>query len=120
MRSIYSFAAISVFVVITVSISARAQGTAPYYEIHQEYTSTRALGMGNAFVTVVDDHSALFYNPAALANRKDTQYRMFLRAGTDADAVNFYNDIKSEQGGSNSSQNEQQIENTIAEKLSGE
>lgn len=54
---------------------------APDYTIHQEYTSTRALGMGNAFTAVVDDHSALFYNPAALALRKDGQLRFFLRGG---------------------------------------
>ena len=31
----------------------------------------RPLGMGNAFVSVVDDYNALFYNPAGLARLKD-------------------------------------------------
>ncbi len=66
---------------------------APDYSIHQEYTSTRALGMGNAFIALADDHSALFYNPAALLFRKDSQLRMFLRAGLDRDVLNFKDDI---------------------------
>lgn len=38
-------------------------------EIHQgqwTHFGTRPLGMGNAFVAVVDDYNALFYNPAGL------------------------------------------------------
>ena len=66
---------------------------APDYSIHQEYTSTRALGMGNAFSAVVDDHSALFYNPAALALRKDGQVRMFLRAGISDNWLDTADDI---------------------------
>lgn len=63
------------------------------FTIHQEYTSTRALGMGNAFTAVVDDHSALFYNPAALARREDGQLRLFLRAGIDGDYLDLIDDI---------------------------
>ena len=32
------------------------------FSIHEEYVSTRALGMGNAFTAGADDFSALFYN----------------------------------------------------------
>ena len=64
------------------------------FTIHQEYTSTRALGMGNAFSAVVDDHSALFYNPAALARRPDGQVRMFLRGGRDDKYLPFIDDIE--------------------------
>ncbi|MCB0343255.1 MAG: hypothetical protein KDD59_13500, partial [Bdellovibrionales bacterium] len=46
------------------------------FSIHQEYTSTRALGMGNAFSAVAEDYNALFYNPAALARRKDGNLHM--------------------------------------------
>jgi hypothetical protein len=63
--------------------------------------------MGNAYVAVVDDHSALFYNPAALAQRTDTQLRLFLRAGADADVIHFYNQI---QGANN---DPQKINNVI-------
>lgn len=64
------------------------------FTIHQEYTSTRALGMGNAFTAVVDDHSALFYNPAALARRENGVVRMFLRAGIDDQYLPLIDDIK--------------------------
>lgn len=64
------------------------------FTIHEEYISTRALGMGNAFTAVVDDHSALFYNPAALARREDGVVRMFLRGGLDSKYIGFVNEIK--------------------------
>lgn len=64
------------------------------FTIHQEYTSTRALGMGNAFTAIADDHSAIFYNPAALAFRKDGHLRMFLRAGIDAHIKKAIEDMK--------------------------
>ena len=64
------------FTLIFASLTSHA-ASAPDYTIHQEYTSTRALGMGNAFVAVVDDHSAIFYNPAALA-LTTYQYRVVL------------------------------------------
>ncbi len=81
-------------VLVSLSGARAAQSLDHDFQIHQEYTSTRALGMGNAFVAVVDDHSSLFYNPAALALRKDTQLRLFLRAGADTDVIRFYNDVK--------------------------
>jgi hypothetical protein len=64
------------------------------FTIHEEYTSTRALGMGNAFTAVADDHSALFYNPANLAYRENGQLRMFLRGGTTPDTIDLFNEIK--------------------------
>lgn len=64
------------------------------FTIHQEYTSTRALGMGNAFTAVADDHSALFYNPAGLARRDDGQLRMLLRAGIDDKYLPLVDEIK--------------------------
>lgn len=70
-------------------------GSALDFTIHQEYTSTRALGMGNAFSAVVDDHSALFYNPAALARREDGNLRMFLRGGIDGEYLQLFEDINS-------------------------
>lgn len=63
------------------------------FTIHQEYTSTRALGMGNAFTAVADDHSAMFYNPATLAWRKDGQLRMFLRGGTSPESLELFDEI---------------------------
>lgn len=79
--------------IVTGIFLNNAQADAPDYTIHQEYTSTRALGMGNAFVALADDHSALFYNPAAILFREDSQLRMFLRAGLDKDVLDFKDDI---------------------------
>lgn len=64
------------------------------FTIHQEYASTRALGMGNAFTAVADDHSAIFYNPAKLAFRTDGQLRMFVRAGTNKESLDLFSEIK--------------------------
>lgn len=47
------------------------------FSIHQPYISTRAMGMGNAFTAVADDHSAMFYNPAALARRENGNLHFF-------------------------------------------
>lgn len=63
------------------------------FTIHQEYVSPRALGMGNAFTAVVDDHSAIFYNPAALARRDKGHLRMFLGAALDPDYLTLIDDI---------------------------
>lgn len=63
------------------------------FTIHQPYTSTRALGMGNAFTAVADDHNAMFYNPAALAFRKDGQFHGFLRGGLDSEILDLQKEI---------------------------
>lgn len=68
------------------------------FTIHEEYTSTRALGMGNAFTAVADDHSGLFYNPSMLALREDGHLRMFLRGGTDAGSTKLFGEIKKVNG----------------------
>ena len=44
--------------------------------IHQHYQAPRALGMGNAFVAVANDYSALFYNPAGLALVEENDLNM--------------------------------------------
>jgi hypothetical protein len=59
------------------------------YRIHHEYQSPRALGMGDAFVAVANDYSAVFYNPAALARRDDGQINMYIGGGAAKDFFDF-------------------------------
>jgi hypothetical protein len=65
--------------------------------IPEEWTSVRALGMGNAYSAIVRDSDAMFYNPAGLARVKGFNFTLFdLRGGTDAmDAVQQYTAYKS-------------------------
>lgn len=52
----------TLFVVSCITLSLRAE------ELVENYQSIRALGIGGAFTTIVDNSDALFYNPAALSN----------------------------------------------------
>lgn len=81
--------ALSVFCPLTNAQSVKSVD----FTIHQEYTSTRALGMGNAFIAVADDHSAIFYNPATLAFRKDGHLRMLVRGGTTPETLDLFDEI---------------------------
>lgn len=51
------------------------------FRIHHQYQSLRALGMGDAFVAVANDYSALLYNPAGLARRTDGQVNLSFDVG---------------------------------------
>ncbi|NQZ01368.1 MAG: hypothetical protein HRT45_11960 [Bdellovibrionales bacterium] len=82
-------------VVGTMMLMSEAHATQSLdYTIHQHYISTRAMGMGNAFTAVADDYSAVFYNPAALARRKDGNLHMMVRAAVEADYMGLINDIE--------------------------
>lgn len=45
-------------------------------ELYEYGTSIRALGMGNAYLGVVDDHDALFYNPASLTRIEGIRFTL--------------------------------------------
>ena len=59
-------------------------------EIFEFYTGARSLGMGGAYVTTVNDETAIWTNPAGLGKLRDYYVTLFdpeLEAGTNAMAV---------------------------------
>jgi hypothetical protein len=75
--------------------SAHAADNDVFTRIHHQYSSSRALGMGNGFVALANDYSALYYNPAGLARLEDGQINMSMEAGYSPSAIQFYKDLKS-------------------------
>lgn len=60
-------------------------------------SSVRGLGMGDAFTALADDSSALFYNPAGLANVRGINWKIFsIQAG--ASGLDTYNKIRDLRG----------------------
>jgi hypothetical protein len=57
-------AAAALLAALLTAVFGSAARAAPLYE---GWTSVRALGMGNAYVAVVKDNDAIFYNPAGIA-----------------------------------------------------
>lgn len=79
--------------IFNISIASAQSVLSTDYSIHQEYASTRALGMGNAFTAVADDFSAIFYNPSMLAFRTRGQLHLFARVGASPNALKLLSDI---------------------------
>ena len=71
------------------SLESKAQTSTT---IHHHYQAPRALGMGDAFVAVANDYSALFYNPAGLARRDDGQVNLSMSYAGTPGVMDFYND----------------------------
>ncbi len=67
--------------------------------IHHSYRSPRAMGMGDAYVAVANDYSALFYNPAGLARREDGQVNLSINLAGSPSGVDFYSDVDKAQNG---------------------
>lgn len=65
-----------------------------FTSIHHHYQAPRALGMGDAFVAVANDYSALFYNPAGLARLSDGQINLAVGTSVSRDFMSFYQDIQ--------------------------
>ncbi len=96
-----------VFIIFAVSyffVRTSFAQQALYFGIHQQFQSTRALGMGNAHVAVADDENAIFYNPAGTLRSKDRKMNFFLKAGGDPDIKDFMDEIKTAQDAADSSQ----------------
>jgi hypothetical protein len=70
---------LSLVALFCASTSAAADGVS--FRIHHQYESLRALSMGDAYVALANDYSAMFYNPAALARRTDGELNMSFDVG---------------------------------------
>jgi hypothetical protein len=75
-------------------MSAAQATPALNYDIHEDYLSTEGLGMGNAYTAAVNDKSAIFYNPAALARREDSNLNLMIRGAIDNKYLGFVGDVK--------------------------
>jgi hypothetical protein len=64
------------------------------YDIHEDYVSTQGLGMGNAWTAAVNDKTAIFYNPAALARRADSNLNLSVRGALDGQYLPFVSDVR--------------------------
>lgn len=100
-----------IFAVTYFAVRTSFAQEALYFGIHQQFMSTRAMGMGNAHVAVADDENALFYNPAGTLRKTDRKMNFFLKAGADPDIKDFMDDLDAAEG-----QSTTQIANLIESK----
>ncbi|MFV8257654.1 hypothetical protein ACNQKP_07605 [Bdellovibrio bacteriovorus] len=112
----FLFLAVLSAMITTVSAQAESVSTT----IHHHYQAPRALGMGDAFVAVANDYSAMFYNPAGLARREDGQINLSLTAGGTPGAMDFYNEFSDIDKSSQTDQQKQQAYLELIEKNYGE
>ncbi len=75
------------FFVSFISIYSNAQSTLNF-NMHQQYVTPRALGMGNTFMSI-DDYNAILYNPAALANLKEGELNFAIQGDTSPQMITF-------------------------------
>ncbi|MCB0368419.1 MAG: hypothetical protein KDD45_03020 [Bdellovibrionales bacterium] len=78
------------------------------YGIHHQYISPRALGMGDAFVAVANDYTALYYNPAGLAFRDEGELNLSFGLGASSNFKSFADEVStasSTQGSETDKQN---------------
>ncbi len=64
-----------------------------FYGTHQQYISTRYMGMGNAGIAMANDTSTMFYNPAGLPKLDNREIELFIRGGVNPDILDFADDI---------------------------
>lgn len=74
-------------------LSPLAEAQSLYSGIRNQFQSTRAMGMGNAFTAVSDDVNAIFYNPAGISQLKQGESSWFLKADGDPTISDFLSDI---------------------------
>jgi len=63
---------------LSLLASTHAKAQAVNSKIHNQYNSIRAMGMGNAFTSMTDDYSILFYNPGAFGFKEKGEIQFSL------------------------------------------
>ncbi len=96
------------------SLNSLAGDEGVSFTIHHQYQSPRALGMGDAFVAVANDYSSLFYNPAGLARREDSELNLSLDIAGSASFSKFAKDIdQAQKTGQTESEKQQAVLNVL-------
>lgn len=89
----FLFLAIPATLIFMTEIASARDTDVADFQIHQQYVSARALGMGNAFTALADDYSALFYNPAGLSRLNEATINMGVMAMMDSKTPSLVSDI---------------------------
>lgn len=89
------------------------------FTIHHLYQAPRALGMGDAFVAVANDYSALFYNPAGLARRDDGEVNLSIDVAASTSFQKFAKDIEQAQKTGTTDSEKQQAVLEVLDKIYG-
>ena len=77
-----------VLVALAISLLVIHASATPSLPLHETWTSVRALGMGNAYTSIVDDADSLFYNPAGINSVSGLNWTILdLHAGLDDLAI---------------------------------
>lgn len=84
---------ILILISVIFAFSEASYANLAWGRIHRGYQAPRALGMGDAFVAVSNDYSAVFYNPAGLSRIKYTQVNLSLDSTVTTGFSSFYNDL---------------------------
>ncbi|MGZ3743155.1 MAG: hypothetical protein ACXWRA_04770 [Pseudobdellovibrionaceae bacterium] len=89
------------------------------FRIHHQYQAARALGMGDAFIAVANDYSAVLYNPAGLARRTDGQINLSFDVGATAKFLDLSKQITTAQNTPGSETDKQQAIMDVIKNISG-